>query len=136
MWGLSLAAGLSALLVAPGEVLGSVVVDGVEHVVERVTAADRVAAITAAVESESVLIADGHHRYAVAGAYAAEVGGAGGSTATLARGERRGAAEHRRDPPAVCRGALLGADVGVGLGFSLVPFAGDHPVIDARSSRG
>ena len=63
---------------------GSVVVDGVEHVVERVTAADRVAAITAAVESESVLIADGHHRYAVAGAYAAEVGGAGGSTATLA----------------------------------------------------
>ena len=134
VWGLSLAAGLSALLVAPGEVLGSVVVDGVEHVVERVTASDRVAAITAAVESESVLIADGHHRYAVAGAYAAEVGGAGGSTATLALvgelvEEQLSIAAIHRLYAGVPFSALTSA---LALGFSLVPFAGDHPVIDTE----
>ena len=134
VWGLSLAAGLSALLVAPGEVLGSVVVDGVEHVVERVTASDRVAAITAAVESESVLIADGHHRYAVAGAYAAEVGGAGGSTATLALvgelvEEQLSIAAIHRLYAGVPFSALTSA---LASGFSLVPFAGDDPVIDAE----
>ena len=34
VWGLSLAVGLSALLVEPGELLGSVVVEAGEHVVE------------------------------------------------------------------------------------------------------
>ena len=45
MWGLSLAAGLTDLLADPAEPIGAVTVDGVEHVVERVTDADRIAAI-------------------------------------------------------------------------------------------
>ena len=49
IWGLSLAAGLTALLVEPGEPVGSVTFDGVTHTVERVTDPDRVAAISAKV---------------------------------------------------------------------------------------
>ena len=45
VWGLSLASGLTALLAEPGEPMASVTVDGVEHVVERVTDPDRIAAI-------------------------------------------------------------------------------------------
>ena len=47
VWGLSLAGGLTALLAEPAEPVGAVTVDGVEHVVERVTDGDRIAAITA-----------------------------------------------------------------------------------------
>ena len=65
VWGLSLTSGLSSLLSAPGEPVGSVVVDGVVHSVERVSDDDRVDAIRSAVESHPVLIADGHHRYAI-----------------------------------------------------------------------
>ena len=43
--------------------------DGVEHVVERVTDPTRIAAISAAVASDDVLIADGHHRYAISRVY-------------------------------------------------------------------
>lgn len=73
VWGLSLASGLTGLLAEPGEPVGSVVLDGVEHVVERVTDADRVAAISAAVGSDDVLIADGHHRYGISRTYRDEV---------------------------------------------------------------
>ena len=67
VWGLSLAAGLSAVLEAPGEILGSFVdEDGVEHSVERVTDPNRIDAIRNAVSSSPVVIADGHHRYAIA----------------------------------------------------------------------
>lgn len=66
IWGLSLAAGLSDLLAEPGELLGSVTVDGVEHRVERITDDQRIAAITALIATDDVLIADGHHRYGVA----------------------------------------------------------------------
>lgn len=66
IWGLSLASGLSKLLEEPAEPVGSVTVDGVEHVVERVSEPARVAAIAEAVASDDVLIADGHHRYGVA----------------------------------------------------------------------
>jgi uncharacterized protein (DUF1015 family) len=65
VWGLSLAAGLTDLLAAPGEPMGEVVVDGVRHVFERVTDPDRVAAIAEAVGAHEVVIADGHHRYAI-----------------------------------------------------------------------
>lgn len=73
VWGLSLTQGLSKLLTEPGEPLGSVVVGGVEHVVERVSDPDRVAAIASLVRSDDVLIADGHHRYGVARIYRDEV---------------------------------------------------------------
>ena len=69
VWGLSLAGGLTELLREPGEPLGTIVVDGVEHTVERVTDPERVAAISANVGSDDVLIADGHHRYGVARDY-------------------------------------------------------------------
>ena len=83
VWGLSLAEGLTDLLREPGEPLGAMTVDGVEHVVERVTEPGRVAAIRELVGSRDVLIADGHHRYGVARAYRDEqrAAGAGGGTA-------------------------------------------------------
>ena len=73
VWGLSLATGLTDLLIEPGVPLGELTVDGVTHRIERVTDDDRVAAIAAAVGSDDVLIADGHHRYGVAQRYRQEV---------------------------------------------------------------
>jgi uncharacterized protein (DUF1015 family) len=73
VWGLSLAGGLSALLAEPGETLGSVTVDGVEHIVERVSEPSRVQAIADKVASDDVLIADGHHRYGISRSYRDEV---------------------------------------------------------------
>jgi len=73
IWGLSLAAGLTDVLTARGEPVGSVTVDGVEHSVERVTDADRLAEISSCVAGDDVLIADGHHRYAISRLYRDEV---------------------------------------------------------------
>ncbi len=84
VWGLSLASGLTALLREPGEVLGRVQDGDVEHVVERVTDPERLAAIEAVVASDDVLIADGHHRYAVSRTYRDEVRAATGGSAGLA----------------------------------------------------
>lgn len=81
VWGLSLAKGLTELLREPGEPLGSLCVEGVEHVIERVTDAERVAAIAALVGSDDVLIADGHHRYGVARKYRDEQREAGAADA-------------------------------------------------------
>lgn len=75
VWGLSLAAGLTDVLRAPGDVVGHLEVDGVTHTVERVDDPDRVAAISQAVAAADVLIADGHHRYGVARQYLAETAG-------------------------------------------------------------
>ncbi|MEZ5216872.1 MAG: DUF1015 domain-containing protein [Ilumatobacteraceae bacterium] len=86
VWGLSLASGLSALLAEPGEAMGSVTSDGVTHTVERVSDPERVAAIEAAVGAEPVVIADGHHRYAISRTYRDEqrlAGGAGGAELTM-----------------------------------------------------
>ncbi len=70
VWGLSLTAGLSALLTEPGETVASTTdAAGVVHSAERITDPARVAAISAAVSSNPVLIADGHHRYAISRAY-------------------------------------------------------------------
>ena len=82
VWGLSLAGGLTAALAEPGEAIGSLTVDGVEHVVERVTDPDRIAAIAAVIGSDDVLIADGHHRYGVSQQYRDEVRAATGRTDT------------------------------------------------------
>lgn len=66
VWGLSLTPGLTDLLREPGEPVGSMRDEqGVVHIVERVTDPQRVAAIGAAVGANPVLIADGHHRYAI-----------------------------------------------------------------------
>ena len=82
VWGLSLAGGLTELLTEPGEPMGSVTFDGVTHTVERVTDEARVAAISAMVWSDDVLIADGHHRYGVAREYRDEIRSSSGSDDT------------------------------------------------------
>lgn len=82
VWGLSLASGLTDALRAPGEPLGSLVVDGVTHSVERIDDAGRIARIRAIIASDDVLIADGHHRYAVSRTYRDEARAASGATDT------------------------------------------------------
>ena len=88
VWGLSLASGLAALLAAPGEELGRLVDDTegrtVEHVWERVTDPVRVQAVRDLLASDDVLIADGHHRYAVGRTYRDEVRTATGRTDSAA----------------------------------------------------
>ncbi|HRE02381.1 MAG TPA: DUF1015 domain-containing protein, partial [Ilumatobacteraceae bacterium] len=70
VWGLSLAAGLTDVLREPGEAMGRCTdEEGVVHIVERVDDPARVAAIRAAVSSAAVVIADGHHRYAISRTY-------------------------------------------------------------------
>ena len=70
VWGLSLTAGLTELLNEPGDVVARTVdTDGVTHTAERVTDPSRVAALAAAVAATPVLIADGHHRYAISRTY-------------------------------------------------------------------
>ena len=78
VWGLSLASGLTELLATPGEPIASVRVDGVEHVVERVSDAERVRAIAELIGSDDVLIADGHHRYGISRTHRDEVRAANG----------------------------------------------------------
>ncbi|MCU1453580.1 MAG: hypothetical protein JWN46_1726 [Acidimicrobiales bacterium] len=70
VWGLSLAAGLSELLVT-GDPPDQAWVDddGVTHEVWRLDDPDRMAAISTAVASAPVVIADGHHRYETSLAY-------------------------------------------------------------------
>ena len=84
VWGLSLTSGLASLLAEPGELVGEVVDDGVTHRVERVTDPERIAAISAAVAADDVLIADGHHRYGISRTYRDEVRAATGRTDTAA----------------------------------------------------
>jgi uncharacterized protein (DUF1015 family) len=84
VWGLSLAPGLTDLLAEPGEPLGAVTDAGVEHVVERVTDPERMAAIRDKLAADDVLIADGHHRYGVSRNYRDEVREATGRTDTPA----------------------------------------------------
>jgi len=87
VWCLSAYPGLSALLDDAGEPTGTVTVDGVEHVVKRVSDPTRISQIRSAVASTPALIADGHHRYAVSRQYRDErraEGGDPGAELTLA----------------------------------------------------
>jgi uncharacterized protein (DUF1015 family) len=84
IWALSLADGLTDLLHEPGEPVGSLTVDGVNHTIERVTDKERVTAIAARTSSDDILIADGHHRYGVARMYRDEVRAETGSSDTSA----------------------------------------------------
>ncbi|MBJ7491051.1 MAG: DUF1015 domain-containing protein [Ilumatobacteraceae bacterium] len=66
VWGLSLTQGLTAALSAPGEVVAQCTdEEGVHHVLERISDAARIASISRLVSESPVLIADGHHRYAI-----------------------------------------------------------------------
>lgn len=79
VWGLSLAPGLTSLLEEPGvEVARCEDEQGVVHVLERVDEDPRVAIISEAVASRPVLIADGHHRYAISRTYRDEARAHGG----------------------------------------------------------
>ena len=83
VWGLSLTVGLSELLLERGEAVGRCTDEnGVVHRVERVTDPIRLSAISSAVAANSVLIADGHHRYAVSRSYRDEVREASGRVDT------------------------------------------------------
>jgi uncharacterized protein (DUF1015 family) len=87
VWGLTLSGGFTEALNEPGEPLGTLTEDGVTHIVERVTDPARLAVIEETVARDSVLIADGHHRYGVAQTYLAEraaTGDAAGADTTLA----------------------------------------------------
>lgn len=76
VWGLSLRELLTDALVATGEVMGEFVDEhGVSHRIERVDDPNRVRSIASLVGSAPVLIADGHHRYAIARTYRDEVSG-------------------------------------------------------------
>ena len=70
VWGLSLAPGLSEILKTPAEVVGSYIDDqGVTHTVERVGDPARIASISECIAQHPVIIADGHHRYAISRTY-------------------------------------------------------------------
>ena len=74
VWGLSLTAGLSDLLAEPGDPVGRCTDEhGVVHRVERITDSNRIVAIADAVAANPVLIADGHHRYAISRSYRDEI---------------------------------------------------------------
>ena len=83
VWGLSLAPALSQLLIESGELLGELTDElGVVHSVERVTDTARIAAISSAVAAHPVVIADGHHRYAISRTYRDETRERTNSTTT------------------------------------------------------
>lgn len=70
VWGLSLSAGLTDLLREPAEIISTCTdEDGVVHQIERITDTARVSAISQSVSAQPVLIADGHHRYAISRTY-------------------------------------------------------------------
>ena len=69
VWGLSLGAGLTAALTEPAEPIGTVVIQGVQHDFERVTDSERIHHISQLISAKDVVIADGHHRYAISRTY-------------------------------------------------------------------
>jgi len=83
VWGLSLTEGLSDLLKSQAEVVGSYVDEqGVTHTVERVADSTRIEAISACIAQQPVIIADGHHRYAISRTYRDETRARTGSNTT------------------------------------------------------
>jgi len=70
VWGLSLAQGLTDSLLTAGHIVATCVDEqGVKHQIERVTDSERIAVITSIISAHPVLIADGHHRYAISRTY-------------------------------------------------------------------
>jgi uncharacterized protein (DUF1015 family) len=77
IWGLSLAEGLTGLIPVPDKPQSATDPDGVVHQIWPITDPADVAAISAAVESAPVVIADGHHRFETALNYQQEQGSGG-----------------------------------------------------------
>lgn len=70
IWGLSLTPQLSTALNEPGELLGAFTDEnGVQHIVERISNRARCAVISKLIAQNPVVIADGHHRYAISRTY-------------------------------------------------------------------
>ena len=66
VWGLSLTSGLTEALSESGEVVAQCTdEEGVHHILERVSDPERITTISRLVSANPVLIADGHHRYAI-----------------------------------------------------------------------
>lgn len=85
IWGLTPAAGFGRLAGEPGADRQHAVDDGgVAHEAWSITDPDRVAAITAAVGSAPLVLADGHHRFETACTYRAAHGGGPGDDAIMA----------------------------------------------------
>jgi uncharacterized protein (DUF1015 family) len=83
VWGLSLTTGLTDLLKERGQPVGHCTDEnGVVHRVERIVDPSRLAAISEAIGANSVLIADGHHRYAISRSYRDQVRASTGRTDT------------------------------------------------------
>ena len=79
VWGLSLTPGLTDALLEPADLVAECTdEDGVHHVLERVSDPQRIATISSLVSSHPVLIADGHHRYAISRTYRDESRAHGG----------------------------------------------------------
>jgi uncharacterized protein (DUF1015 family) len=84
IWGLSLAKGLADLTTPDGAPDATATdADGVVHELWRIADPVRIGLIVERVESEPVVIADGHHRYETCLAYQAEQGAAGGHDLTM-----------------------------------------------------
>ncbi len=78
IWGLSPAAGLTALLAVDGPPLATATdAEGCRHELWRVDDPERVGAIRDAISAERIVLADGHHRYETAGNYRRERAEAG-----------------------------------------------------------
>ena len=74
IWGLSLTQGLTAALELPATVVAQCIDEqGVHHTLERVDNEARIQHIQELVSANPVLIADGHHRYAISRTYRDEV---------------------------------------------------------------
>lgn len=79
VWGLSLTAGLTAALQETATVVAECTdEEGVHHVLERVDDPQRIVHIASLVSANPVLIADGHHRYAISRTYRDESRANGG----------------------------------------------------------
>lgn len=87
IWALTPGTGLAALCGEPAHPAEHATADGVTHELWPITDAEQVAAISAHVGAEPVLVADGHHRYETALAHQAErraTDGPGGHDAVMA----------------------------------------------------
>ena len=73
IWGLSLTSGLTTALIEPGDPVGAFTDENnVQHIVERISNKARCAVISKLISQSPVVIADGHHRYAISRTFSAE----------------------------------------------------------------